>query len=844
MKMRNAPSLLLVDDEHNILNSLARDFEVENYKVTKATSGEEALALLKIYRFHCVITDLKMPGIGGIKVLKEIKEKYPETIVIILTGYGDMNTAIDALRLDADDFLHKPCDFAELRFRMSKCLERQKLQNLYERFLSICSNCQKIRDKADKEYGKGKRPPADEYFKQLEQYSFTHDRYLECFEAVKNDISDGAHVDMYQLLRQQQAFEDLLLEISTRFVNLPAAAVDDAIEDAQHRICETLNLDLSALWQWSDQDQHIMTITHLHRPPDGPERPVDINAAETFPWLLEKVIAGETLAVTTEQLPGEASLDKESRRSFGVKSSVVIPLQEGGNPIMGIVSFDTLHEERNWSYGEVQRLQLVAEIFSNALARKQSEQNIIESEARLALAAESAEAGVWELDCATSIFWATNQARKPFGYRTDETISMELFEQSIHPEDLGRVQQAREEAFKKREKVEVEFRISSGKEGYKWICSKGRPYYHADGTPSRMLGVNIDINRRKQLEDDLKKNLNEVELLKKQLELENYYLREDLRQEQGFEDVIGQSKGFKAVLTSSKQVASTAATVLLLGETGTGKGVIAHAIHRMSDRSEQPLVTVNCAALPSNLIESELFGREKGAFTGADTRQAGRFEVANRGTIFLDEIGEMGLEMQSKLLRVLQEGEFERLGSSESIKVDVRVIAATCRDLREEVMNGLFREDLYYRINVFPITIPPLRQRRDDILPLVHHFVDKYGRKMGRKIDCVPKPLVEKMTNYPWPGNVRELEHMVERGVIISSGNTLGYSDQCFPLPPIASMGGTIKNLQSVEREHIQEVLNQTNWKIEGPGGAAVILNIHPSTLRFKLKKLDIERPS
>lgn len=650
--------------------------------------------------------------------------------------------------------------------------------------------------------------------------------------------------ELRNTLKKQQNFEELLLEISAQFISLPAESIDDAIKNAQRRICETLNFDFSALWQWSEKDSHIMTITHFYGPPEGPVPPVDIDASKTFPWVLKKTIAGETFAFSTEQLPEEASLDIENRRLYGVKSSVVVPIQEGGRPIIGAVSFDTLHKEHTWTKQDIQRVKLVTEIFSNALARKHSEQKIIESEARLALAAESAEIGFWELDCETNIFWATDQARKPFGYLSDETISMELCEQSIYPEDLERVRQARFEAFEKDVKFNVEYRISTGTDSYKWICSKGHPYYDANGTPTRMLGVTIDVSRRKQLELDLTQSLVRVEQLKQQLEQENYYLREDLRLEQGFEDIIGQSNEFQAVLTSANQVASTAATVLLLGETGTGKGVLANAIHQMSDRKRKPFVNVNCAALPHNLIENELFGREKGAFTGADARQAGRFEVANGGTIFLDEIGEMGLEIQAKLLRVLQEGEFERLGSPKTVKADVRVIAATSRDLQEDVKSGRFRQDLFYRINVFPITIPPLRDRKDDIPLLAQYFTAKYCRKMRKNVDRLPKTSLEKMTNYTWPGNVRELEHVIERSVIISSGNSLVLSDQCFNISPDTLSESTPKDLQSIERNHIQEVLSQTNWKIEGPGGAAAILRIHPSTLRFRLKKLKIERPS
>jgi len=649
--------------------------------------------------------------------------------------------------------------------------------------------------------------------------------------------------DLHQSLEQKSNFEELLLEISALFVNLPVDSIDSVIEDTQHRICNCLGIDLSALWQWSDKDSNILTITHLFSPPDGPERPIDIDASKTFPWIYSKMLSGETLAFSNRDLPEEASLDKETRRYFDIDSSVTIPLLVCGEPILGTLTFDVLHRERSWSHEEVRRLKLVAEIFTNALLRKRSEKKLIEGEARLTLAAESAEAGLWELDFKTGIFWSTDLARKIFGYGSDEIISMDRFEKSIHPEDLMLVREALSNSFNTREKLMVEYRIHHDTERPTWICSKGRPYFHRDGSPAHMLGISVDVSERKQLDQQLKCHLDEIERLKQLLEQENYYLREDLRTEQGFEHIIGQSREFKAVLTSARQVASTPATVLLQGETGTGKGVVAHAIYKMSDRNTQPFVTVNCAALPHNLIESELFGREKGSYTGAHAMQAGRFEVASKGTIFLDEIGEMPLEMQSKLLRVLQDGEFERLGSPYTIKVDVRVIAATSRNLRDDIKKGRFREDLYYRLKVFPITIPPLRQRKDDISLLVQHFMEKYCRKMGKKIDKCPKRSVDRMLNYSWPGNVRELEHLIERSVIISQGNSLVIGEQLVP-DLAGSHSQSIKDLISHERDHIREVLRMTNWKIEGPGGAASILDIHPSTLRSRVKKLDIIRPS
>jgi transcriptional regulator with GAF, ATPase, and Fis domain len=436
-----------------------------------------------------------------------------------------------------------------------------------------------------------------------------------------------------------------------------------------------------------------------------------------FPWIEQKVLGGETLAISKmTELPAEAELDRESFGRYGTKSGVYVPLSVGKGPVFGLLTFAATRGERDWPKRVVQQCQLVAQIFANALARK----------------------------------------------RADE---------------------------------------------------------------------------------QLKKQLEEIEELKQRLEKENICLREELQQEKGFGKIIGNSEALKYVLFRVRQVAPTDATVLILGETGTGKGMVANAIHGFSSRKERPMITVNCAALPANLIESELFGREKGAFTGAHTRQSGRFEAADGGTIFLDEIGELPLDLQSKLLRVLQDGEFERLGSAKTVKVDVRVIASTSRDLKEEVRAGNFREDLFYRLNVFPVTIPPLRERGDDILELVRFFADKYSRKIGKQIETIPKLAMKAMQEYSWPGNVRELEHVIERSVITTEGTVLQLADRLEPIQGAEAVDSSPRDLAGMEREHIVRVLRGTGWKIEGQKGAAKILNLHPSTLRSRVKKLGIKRP-
>jgi len=324
-------------------------------------------------------------------------------------------------------------------------------------------------------------------------------------------------------------------------------------------------------------------------------------------------------------------------------------------------------------------------------------------------------------------------------------------------------------------------------------------------------------------------------------ETENISFRQEIKMRQQLGNIIGQSDGLAYVLYRAEQVAPANTTVLILGETGTGKELIAAAIHDMSPRKDRPLITVNCAALPANLVESELFGREKGAFTGADTRQVGRFEVAHGSTLCLDEIGELPLEVQAKLLRVVQHNEFERLGSSHTVKVDVRIVATTNRNLEEEVRKGRFRQDLYYRLNVFPITVPPLRQRREDIPLLVEAFIERYARKLGKQITSIQKETMKALQDYPWPGNVRELESIIERAVILCPGPVLQLADrlEISSLPLVS----TVRTLEETERNQILKTLSETRWRIEGKDGAAAILGLHPSTLRARMHKLKIIRP-
>lgn len=460
---------------------------------------------------------------------------------------------------------------------------------------------------------------------------------------------------------------------------------------------------------------------------------------------------------------------------------------------------------------------------------------------------------VWESridpDGATrSEHFVSQHVEKMLGYSVEEWMAQPRFWLSIIPEE------ERDETLRLNDAI-----FESGRDGivqYRWRTRDGRllwveghlsVIFDENNVPVGLRGVTLDISERKAAEEGLRKALIEVEQLKDQLQQENVYLRGQVDIEDEFQEIIGNSDEIKYVLYKIQQVAPTDASVLIQGETGTGKELVAQAIHNASTRKDRPMVKINCATLPANLIESELFGHEKGAFTGAQAKKIGRFELADAATLFLDEIGELPLELQAKLLRVLQEGEFERLGSSQTRRVDVRIIAATNRNLKTEVLNGLFREDLWYRLNVFPITVPPLRQRRSDIPLLVNFFVNQANRKLGRWVKTISPQTLQRLQNHSWPGNVRELANIVERALINSPGTVLQLADKLEgdSNVPVNSGNGhkQLSKLEDVERDHILATLSACEWRIEGSSGAANVLGINSSTLRSRMNKLGIKRP-
>ncbi|MBU1195589.1 MAG: sigma 54-interacting transcriptional regulator [Proteobacteria bacterium] len=513
---------------------------------------------------------------------------------------------------------------------------------------------------------------------------------------------------METCLNKQLEFERLLFEISSQFVNLPAADVDKKINDALKKIVQFLDFDQIVFGEFRGNDG-TLKIIHGYTSYQWKE-PKGLLLNTIAPNFTKRIRCGEVINLS--HLPDDLPDNWETERAYviknGLKSCVGVSLNVGGS-VLGVIIFESYRRYQQWTDHFFNHLRLLAQVFANALERKQA-----------------------------------------------------------------------------------------------------------------------DIK--------LKQAFGKIQDLSDRLKAENEYLRETISTQNLYEDVIGKSPAFQYVLGRIEQVAKTASTVLFVGETGTGKTHLSQLIHRLSLRKNKTMVKVNCATLPANLLESELFGHEKGAFTGAVAKKVGRFEIADESTLFLDEIGELPLDLQAKLLRVLDDGEFERLGSVKPQKVNVRIVAATNRDLSQMMKERKFRADLFYRLNVYPISIPPLRKRLEDIPEMVWAFVKEFCKTMGRNIKSIPQKDIDAIVQYPWPGNIRELKNVIENAMISTQGEVLRL------FPPELSLQEKSEELtfDQTQKNHILTVLKTTHWRIKGPDGAAERLDLKPSTLYSKMKKLGI----
>jgi PAS domain S-box-containing protein len=491
-------------------------------------------------------------------------------------------------------------------------------------------------------------------------------------------------------------------------------------------------------------------------------------------------------------------------------------------------------------------------IYRDISERKKSEEKLRRSEAYLAEGQRLSHTGSWARCVRTGDLLWSRESSRIFGIDPETRMTLNIFLDQVHKEDLNLVQETIDRAFREKSDYEFDFRVVRSDGTVRYIHTIGHPVTNCAGEVAEFVGTHMDVTEQREARAALERAFEEIKQLKDQLYLENVALREEIDETSMFEEIVGNSAALRQVLAQVETVAATDSTVLIYGETGTGKELIARAIHNLGRRSGQAFVKVNCAAIPMGLLESELFGHEKGAFTGAISQRIGRFELANHGTVFLDEIGEVPLELQPKLLRVLQEREFERLGNSRTMKTDARLIAATNRDLGAMVAENKFRSDLFYRLDVFPIRVPALRERKEDVPVLVRHFVQHFSRQLGKSIDSIPASAMAALTEYNWPGNIRELQNVIERAVIVSTGPVLNVNVadlKPIRLPAASTPVEEPQNseahraksaMEENERQEILKILKETHWTVGGADGAAARLGVKRSTLQYRMRRLGI----
>ena len=632
-------------------------------------------------------------------------------------------------------------------------------------------------------------------------------------------------------------FESFLGEMSSELVNLPLEAIDAVIESSVKKLVELFDADRCHLGEFS-ADQSKIEVSYFYSQP-GIDIPQITELGEHYlSFVYENIKKDKLIAIgNTRELPDQAKQDRAVLDKMGIKSLLILPIKIDDVVQYGF-SLSTVTKHINWEKTTINRIMITANILANVIQRKMALKQILDEKEWTEAVMEGMPQITYVFDLQGKLKRWNKDAEVILGYSAEE-MKDKFIGDLYNDEDLKRVMKVVEKIIEDGRERQVE---------YDFVTKSGEiiPFHYGSGKlmeiggEQYIVGQTINISEIKQAQEKIAEQLDEIKLLKDQLEAENIYLRHELLETDSYSEIIGESDILKYILYRVEQVAPLDTTVLLEGETGTGKELFARAIHRKSNRHDKALVTVNCASLPASLIESELFGHEKGAFTGALQKQIGRFELANGGTLFLDEVGEIPIELQAKLLRVLQEGEFERIGNPRTMKVDVRVVAATNRNLEQEILEGRFRKDLFYRLNVYPISIPSLKERISDIPLLVEYFVKRLNQKLGKNITRIPRKVMEQLKQYHWPGNIRELENILERAMILSRSSTLVIEKLKTPDHAPKEKRPT---LADHERDYIIKVLDQTLWRINGPKGAARILDMHPETLRTRMRKFGIRRP-
>ena len=663
-------------------------------------------------------------------------------------------------------------------------------------------------------------------------------------QSTGRDVTEQRRAE--QELEHHAEYQTIAADLSSNLLKDGPESIDNTIEAALSRIGEFQDLDFVS-FRWRDT-QGRWTQSHTWGRTGTPfRRGRALSEDEAgVSWPAQRMLRGEVIRFESlEDLPPEAAAFREYFEQLGIRSCILVPLLYRAD-LVGSIQAGTYGRSSSWTDQSASELQALGEIVSAAYTRSRAQAALLERETELAHSQKIAGVGSYFFFPKNGGYSSSPEFDAIQGLDRDSERSAEAWTRHLHPEDRARVLATFRNALERESGYASEYRFIRDDGTVLTLVDRGEIERDEHGNVERVCGTVLDVSEQRRIEVELTQALKELQTLKRQLEVENVYLREEARLAQGSDLIVGESPALQQCLQLVERVAPTDVTVLIDGETGTGKELIARTIHELSGR-EGPLVTVNCTVLPANLIESELFGHEKGAFTDAKSRKTGRLELAKRGTLFLDEIGELPLELQPKLLRALQEGEFERVGGVETLTFDGRVIAATNRDLEAAVAHGEFRPDLFFRLNVFRVTVPPLRARREDIPSLAKHFVAKHAGGVGREVKSISIRMLDHMAARDWPGNIRELESFVQRALIVGDGPVLNISphpatpqDQ----PEQAPAGQGWQRLEDVERAHVLRVLGETGWAVEGEQGAARRLGLAPSTLRSRMKKLGIVRES
>jgi len=562
--------------------------------------------------------------------------------------------------------------------------------------------------------------------------------------------------------------------------------------------------------------------------------PGDINLALLYPWLTRRILFDQEPVIVSslDEMPPEAAQDRASCEAMSILSFFAIPIEVGSTGLRMMI-LNAVREQRHWPQEYIPRLRVLGEMLVNRIDRIRAWDRARKEAARVAAAVDAAELGFSEWTCGTERPYFDSRLCDLLGIDAPDSEKVnEFWIARVHAESRPILSENRRRLLGGEvERASIEYPYDHPRRGVIWLRQSSRRVEDELGRGIRIVEAVEDVTERRQALED-------VRCLRDELKHENAYLRQEAKRRLGPGGIVGRSAAIRRTLALADQVAATDSTVLLLGETGTGKERFASYIHECSRRRDGLMVSVNCSAIPNTLIENELFGREKGAYTGALSKQIGRFELAHGSTLFLDEIAELPLDMQVKLLRVLENHTIERLGNPKPIPVDVRIIAATNRDLLAAVREGRFRGDLYYRLNVFPISVPALRERREDIPLFVQAFVDELARTMGRRIEEIDSGSLDNLLAYPWPGNVRELRNVVERAMILATGSRLRIST-----PDLDPSAASTTGQTHMERAEILQALRDAGWRIRGLHGAAARLRLKPTTLESRMKKLGLNRP-